>query len=77
MQVFFMKKLIVAAIVLAFIQGFASCNKTSQCECTFSALGTNIRVESYDDVSKSECKEAEEAGNKAGSGLVTVKCVFK
>ena len=77
MQVFFMKKLIVAAIVLAFMIGFASCNKINECECTFSALGTTVRVESFEDVSKSECKEAEEAGNKAGGGLVTVKCVFK
>ena len=74
-----MKKLFVTAIALVFMLGFASCNKDKNglCECTFSALGVTTLVQKYDDVSKSECKEAEEAGNKSGQGVVTVKCVLK
>jgi len=73
-----MKKLFSATIVLAFILGFASCSKDSyQCECTFSVAGTTVRTESFEDTTKKECKEAEDAGNESGLGIVTVKCVTK
>jgi len=72
-----MKKLIIAAVAFGLLFGFASCTKTGSCECAFSTLGTVVTVQEFDDVSKSDCKEAEEAGNKEGKGLVTVKCVFK
>ena len=72
-----MKKLFVAAIVVAFMLGFASCTVNGECECTFSAMGTVVTTQTYEDTTKSECKEAEKAGNEAGGGLATVKCVFR
>ena len=73
-----MKKLFVAAIVSAFMSGFASCSKDNyECECTFSVLGTTVRVERSEDTTKKECQEAEKEGNAAGQGIVQVKCVVK
>ena len=72
-----MKKLFVAALVSAFMSGFASCSKNNECECTFSVLGVTARVERFEDTTKKECQEAEREGNAAGQGIVQVKCVVK
>ena len=74
-----MKKFFAAAIVTAFMSGLVSCSKDSlyQCECTFSVLGSTVKVESFEDTSKKECQEAEDAGNESGAGLVKVNCVVK
>ena len=58
-----MKKVLLAVAVVAF---FASCKKDYTCECTVDLLGVKTTSSTTLNATKSDAKEACEAGNQTG-----------